>query len=455
MSAPRTFPGYAVGPALHKPGSPAQRPARMLNIAPDVDRVTVKVTDHGAEFAVTLDRDMAEDAGHALINAAAGERTDEALEPWEHASEPPSREWLDEVRQALQEPMAASRGHKRTLRACRRLYDALMAVSADQPGNAAAPAERKQPVMPEAVTAAAQWWAGRLHARYADRYDAFLAALDQRFAAAFAWGVNQFEVKDYAGRRGFAISTPILAAMNDAGIPHVGASVLGGNGRMALTDDGHVLRADDLTTSATGDETPTVIIWFSEAWRTRQPQAGVSKAQLATYVPESACDAAALWWAMRLAPEHEAKRQMFWRALASRMMASGPSGLEVGVWPRFVSVLLRLALHDAGIAAGRVVDTSEPTAALGGEAVTVISQDTTLVRALVGNGSTVIWNRDDPKPMATPAAMTSGAWQPNERLHLADDECHANTDGECEWRKCPQATDHKPTCPLAKQYEES
>ena len=178
MSAPRTFPGYAVGPALHKPGSPAQRPARMLNIAPDVDRVTVKVTDHGAEFAVTLDRDMAEDAGHALINAAAGERTDEALEPWEHASEPPSREWLDEVRQALQEPMAASRGHKRTLRACRRLYDALMAVSADQPGNAAAPAERKQPVMPEAVTAAAQWWAGRLHARYADRYDAFLAALD-------------------------------------------------------------------------------------------------------------------------------------------------------------------------------------------------------------------------------------------------------------------------------------
>lgn len=32
--------------------------------------------------------------------------------------------------------------------------------------------------------------------------------------------------------------------------------------------------------------------------------------------------------------------------------------------------------------------------------------------------------------------------------------CHADTDGECNWKECPQNVEYKQYCPLAKAWEE-
>ena len=48
------------------------------------------------------------------------------LDPWVHTEQPLSPEWLAQVGEELEDPMAESEGHKKTLRACRRLYDEVM-----------------------------------------------------------------------------------------------------------------------------------------------------------------------------------------------------------------------------------------------------------------------------------------------------------------------------------------
>lgn len=45
------------------------------------------------------------------------------LEPWEHGAEPLDELTMIEIGDALEDPMASSEGHKRTLRVCRRLWD--------------------------------------------------------------------------------------------------------------------------------------------------------------------------------------------------------------------------------------------------------------------------------------------------------------------------------------------
>lgn len=70
--------------------------------------------------AVVLTDTLATRVGQAIVNMAAGDRVDDYLEPWDRSAIP-SGAWLLAARDALIAPMAASAGHKTTIRAARLL----------------------------------------------------------------------------------------------------------------------------------------------------------------------------------------------------------------------------------------------------------------------------------------------------------------------------------------------
>lgn len=58
------------------------------------------------------------------------EPSDDDCPPWEHETAPLPEAWLDAVGIELIDPMAASRGHKNTIAACRRLFDEVQRLRA-------------------------------------------------------------------------------------------------------------------------------------------------------------------------------------------------------------------------------------------------------------------------------------------------------------------------------------
>jgi hypothetical protein len=92
--------------------------------------VRVTVWNDGKCESIYLRAKVAIDVGHAIASAGYEAPDDDACEPWDHSAPLPGGEWLDEVTRELEDPRAASVGHKSTIGACRLLVDELRRMRA-------------------------------------------------------------------------------------------------------------------------------------------------------------------------------------------------------------------------------------------------------------------------------------------------------------------------------------